>query len=66
MIDKYTNLSDIIAESPMATNILMSYGIPSYGITENQFATLEEIANKYGIDANSIVNQINGGLYSLY
>lgn len=66
MIDKYTNLSDIMAESPMAANILMSYGIPTYGITENQFATLEEVTNKYGIDANSIVNQINSGLYGLY
>lgn len=66
MIDKYTNLCDIMAESPIAVNILMSYGIPSYGITENQFTTLEEVTKKYGIDVNSIVNQINSGLCSLY
>lgn len=66
MIDKYTNLCDAMAENPVAANILMSYGIPTYYITENQFSSLEEMAIKYGIDINSIVNQINSGLGSLY
>lgn len=66
MIDKYTSLCDVIAENPIAANILMSYGIATYDITENQFSSLEEIATKYGIDINSIVNQINSGLASLY
>lgn len=66
MIDKYTSLCDAIAENPVAANILMSYGIPTYDITENQFSSLEEMATKYGIDINSIVNQINGGFGSLY
>ena len=30
MIDKYTTLCDAIAENPIAANILMSYGIPTY------------------------------------
>ena len=66
MIDKYTSLCDAMAENPVAANILMSYGIPTYDITENQFSSLDEIATKYGIDINSIVNQINSGLGSLY
>ena len=66
MIDKYTSLCDAMAENPVAANILMSYGIPTYDITENQFSSLDEIAAKYGIDINSIVNQINSGLASLY
>lgn len=66
MIDKYTNLCDIMSENPVAANILMSYGIPSYSITENQFSTLEEVTIKYGVDINSVVNQINSGLSSLY
>ena len=66
MIDKYTSLCDAIAENPVAANILMSYGIPTYDITENQFSSLNDIATKYGIDINSIVNQINSGLASLY
>ncbi|MBP3915308.1 MULTISPECIES: hypothetical protein [unclassified Clostridium] len=66
MIDKYTSLCDAMAENPVAANILMSYGIPTYDITENQFSSLDEIATKYGIDINSIVNQINSGLASLY
>ena len=66
MIDKYTSLSDAISENPIAANILMSYGIAIYDITENQFSSLEEIAIKYGIDINSIINQINSGLASLY
>ena len=66
MIDKYTSLCDAIAENPVAANILMSYGIPTYDITENQFSTLSEVATKYGIDINSVVNQINSGLTSLY
>ena len=37
-----------------------------YDITENQFSSLNDIATKYGIDINSIVNQINSGLASLY
>ena len=66
MIDKYTNLCDAMAENPVAANILMSYGIPTYDITENQFSSLEEILKKYNIDINSVVNQINSGLVSLY
>ena len=66
MIDKYTSLCDAIAENPVAANILMSYGIPTYDITENQFSSLEEILKKYNIDINSVVNQINSGLVSLY
>lgn len=66
MIDKYTNLCDVMSENPVAANILMSYGIPSYSITENQFSSLEEVARKYGVDINSIVNQINNGIYGLY
>lgn len=66
MIDKYTSLCDAIAENPIAANILMSYGIPTYDITENQFSSLEEILKKYNIDINSVVNQINSGLVSLY
>ena len=66
MIDKYTSLCDAMAENPVAANILMSYGIPTYDITENQFSSLDEIATKYGIDINSIVNQINSRLASLY
>ena len=66
MIDKYTNLCDAMAENPVAANILMSYGIPTYDITENQFSSLEVLATKYGIDINSVVNQINSGLTSLY
>ena len=66
MIDKYTNLCDILSENPIAANILMSHGVPNYDITENQFSSLEEIARKYDIDINSIVNQINCGLASLY
>ena len=66
MIDKYTTLCDAIAENPIAANILMSYGIPTYDITENQFSSLNEIATKYGIYITSVVNQINSGLASLY
>lgn len=66
MIDQYTTLSDIMCENPVAANILMSYGVPTYAITENQFSTLLEVATKYGIDINSVVNQINSGLTSLY
>ena len=66
MIDKYTTLCDAIAENPIAANILMSYGIPTYDITENQFSSLNEIATKYEIDITSVVNQINSGLASLY
>ena len=66
MVDKYTTLCDAIAENPIAANILMSYGIPTYDITENQFSSLNEIATKYGIDITSVVNQINSGLASLY
>ncbi len=66
MIDKYTSLSDAIAENPTAANILMSYGVEIYDITENQFSSLEEIAMKHGIDINSVINQINSGLGSLY
>ena len=66
MIDQYTTLSDIMCENPVAANILMSYGVPTYAITENQFSTLSEVATKYGIDINSVVNQINSGLTSLY
>ena len=46
MIDKYTTLCDAIAENPIAANILMSYGIPTYDIIENQFSSLNEIATK--------------------
>ena len=66
MIDQYTTLSDIMCENPVAANIFMSYGVPTYAITENQFSTLSEVATKYGIDINSVVNQINSGLTSLY
>ena len=66
MIDKYTTLSDIMCENPIAADILMSYGIPTYAITENQFSTLSDVATKYGVDINSIVNQINSGLNGLY
>ena len=66
MIDKYTNLCDAMAENPVAANILMSYGIPTYDITENQFSSLEEISKRYNIDINSVINQINSGLASLY
>lgn len=66
MIDRYTSLSDVMAENPIASNILMSYGIPSHDITENQFSSLEEVAGRYGIDINSIVNQINCGMTNLY
>ena len=66
MVDKYTSLCDAIAENPIAADILMSYGIATYDITENQFSSLNDIATKYGIDINSIVNQINSGLASLY
>ncbi|MDU4324996.1 hypothetical protein [uncultured Clostridium sp.] len=66
MIDKYTSLCDAIAENPVAANILMSYGIPTYDITENQFLSLEEISKRYNIDINSVINQINSGLASLY
>ena len=44
----------------------MSYGVEIYDITENQFSSLEEIAMKHGIDINSVINQINSGLGSLY
>ena len=66
MIDKYTTLSDIMCENQIAADILMSYGIPTYAITENQFSTLSDVATKYGVDINSIVNQINSGLTGLY
>ena len=66
MIDKYTSLCDAIAENPVAANILMSYGIPTYDITENQFSSLEEISKRYNIDINSVINQINSGFASLY
>ena len=66
MIDKYTTLSYIMCENPIASDILMSYGIPTYAITENQFSTLSDVATKYGVDINSIVNQINSGLTGLY
>lgn len=66
MVDKYTSLCDAIAENPISADILMSYGIATYDITENQFSSLEEISIKYGIDINSIVNQINSGLANLY
>ena len=66
MIDQYTTLSDIMCENPVAANILMSYGIPTYDITENQFSSLEEISKRYNIDINSVINQINSGLASLY
>ena len=66
MIDQYTTLSDIMCENPVAANILMSYGVPTYAITENQFSSLEEISKRYNIDINSVINQINSGLASLY
>ena len=66
MIDKYTTLSDITTENPITADILMSYRIPTYAITENQFSTLSDVATKYGVDINSIVNQINSGLTGLY
>ena len=66
MVDKYTSLCDAIAENPIAADILMSQGIATYDITENQFSSLNEIATKYGIDITSVVNQINSGLASLY
>ena len=66
MIDQYTTLCDIMCENPVAANILMSYGVPTYAITENQFSTLSDVATKYGVDINSIVNQINSGLTGLY
>ena len=46
MVDKYTSLCDAIAENPIAADILMSYGIATYDITENQFSSLEEILKK--------------------
>ena len=55
-----------MCENPIAADILMSYGIPTYAITENQFSTLSDVATKYGVDINSIVNQINSGLTGLY
>ena len=66
MVDKYTSLCDAIAENPIAADILMSDRIATYAITENQFSSLEEISIRYGIDINSIVNQINSGLANLY
>ena len=66
MIDQYTTLSDIMCENPVAANILMSYGVPCYGNTENQLSSLEDVGIRYGIDINSVVNQINSGLTSLY
>ena len=67
MIDVYSNLSDIISQNPSAADILMSYGIPYYGNVENQLSSLHDIAIRYGVDPDSIVNQINDiGMNSLY
>ena len=67
MVDVYSNLSDIISQNPAAADILMSYGIPCYGNVENQLSSLHDVAIRYGVDANSIVSQINSrDMNSLY
>ena len=66
MIDKYTSLCDAIAENPVAANILMSYGVPCYGNTENQLSSLEDVGIRYGIDINSVISKINSTTSSLY
>lgn len=43
MIDQYTTLSDIMCENPVAANILMSYGVPTYAITENNFLLYQRL-----------------------
>lgn len=66
MIDKYTSLYDAMHQNPRVTDILISYGVPCYGNTENQLSSLEDIGIRYNIDINSLVNKINGISNSLY
>lgn len=62
MIDRYTSLSDVMSKNPNAAGILMSYGIPCYGHTENQLSSLEDIGIRYGLDIDSVLNEMNSGL----
>ena len=55
MIDKYTSLNDAIYQDPRVADILMSYGVPCYGNTENQLSSLEDVGIRYGIDINSVI-----------
>ena len=66
MIDKYTTLSDIMCENPIAADILMSYSLPPSALPATPFSTLSDVATRYGVYINSIVNQINSGLTGLY
>ena len=59
MIDANSNLSDIIAQNPSAADVLMSYGIPCYDNVENQLSSLNDIAMRYGLNIESVVNEIN-------
>ena len=68
MFDKNSSIAQVMSENPAATDILMRYGIPCYGHTENQLSSLEDVAIRYGVDMDSMINQINeisnnNGLY---
>lgn len=66
MIDKNTSISQLISQNPAAADLLMSYGVQCYGNTENQLSSLEDISIRYGLDVDSMVNQFNGQINSLY
>lgn len=67
MVDKNMSIGQIISQNPYAADILMSYGIPCYGHTENQLSSLEDVAIRYGVDINSMLSAVSnnngGGLF---
>lgn len=66
MVDRYTSVSQIIAQNPYAADVLMSYGIPYNGNVENQLSSLEDVAIRYGVDVESMLNAVNNTNNSLF
>ena len=62
-IDKKMTIADIIENHPQTIEILMQFGFHCIGCQMSSFETLEEGAQKHGIEVDELLDVLNGVIH---
>jgi len=58
-ITKDTTIEEVLEKFPMTVGTFMEYKIPSLVCGEPLWGTVEEAAQKYGVDLNTLLKSLN-------
>lgn len=62
MISKTMVIDDILFKNPELENVFKSFGIKCFGWGGAVYMTVEQVAQRYGIDLKEILDELNSSL----